>query len=281
MFRSPKLISIPFYRGVCAHGATKLLARSSIPSPSYISPIPKRYFVRVARVPLTEREYIKRRRLRSLLYVAIFGSLGYTIGNALTTFLTNPAPPGSHEDTLRVQYLRQVMDSLEMVKKLRADPDYVEWEAYSNFTEEEKPHRLTSGPLSGSRNIPVQRVFWNEKEHKATTVVHFGIGVSGWPLIVHGGVIATLLDESLGRVAIRSFPARTGVTANLNIDYVRPVKALEFYTVTAEHDPEKSTERKAIVKGEVRDSKGRLCATGNALFVVPKTVTLRTLGDNF
>lgn len=90
-----------------------------------------------------------------------------------------------------------------------------------------------------------------------------------------------MLDESLGRVAIRSFPARTGVTANLNIDYVRPVKAMDFYTVTAECDPENSTERKAIVKGELRDSRGRLCATGNALFVVPKALTLRTLGDNF
>ncbi|OJD11201.1 hypothetical protein ACJ73_09591 [Blastomyces percursus] len=282
MFRAPKLASSIFYRDVYAQAAVKRPARSLIPNPSSsVSPNLRRYFVPAARVPLTEREYVNRRRLRSLLYVAIFGCLGYSIGNALSAFLANPAIPGSHEDARRVKHLRRVMDSLEITKKLRADPDYVEWEAYSNFTEEEKPHRLTTGPLSGSRNIPIQQVFWNEKEHKATTIVHFGIGVSGWPLIVHGGAIATVLDESLGRVAIRSFPARTGVTANLNIDYIRPVKAMDFYTVTAEYDPEKSTERKAIVKGEIRDFKGRLCATGNALFVVPKTVTLRTLGDNF
>ncbi|PGH29527.1 ubiquitin carboxyl-terminal hydrolase 14 [[Emmonsia] crescens] len=282
MFRSPKLISSTFSRGAFAQSGIKHSARSLIPDTSLrISPTPKRNFTRAARAPLTERDYVSRRRLRTLVYVAIFGSLGYGMGNALSTFLADPAPPGSPEDTQRVAHLRRVMDSLEVVKKLRANPDYVEWEAYDNFSEEEKPHRLTSGPLSGSRNLAVQRVFWNEKEHKATTVIHFGIGVSGWPLIVHGGAIAIVLDESLGRVAIRSFPARTGVTANLNIDYVRPVKAMDFYTVTAECDPENSTERKAIVKGELRDSRGRLCATGNALFVVPKALTLRTLGDNF
>lgn len=78
------------------------------------------------------------------------------MGNALSTFLADPAPPGSPEDTQRVAHLRRVMDSLEVVKKLRANPDYVEWEAYDNFSEEEKPHRLTSGPLSGSRNLAVQ-----------------------------------------------------------------------------------------------------------------------------
>ncbi|OAX84711.1 hypothetical protein ACJ72_00908 [Emergomyces africanus] len=279
MVPSPKLIFSSFPRGAFAQGCIKHYPRSLLSNVSLLVPrIPKRNFIFPARVPLTEREYAFRRRLRSLVYVGIFGALGYGIGNALSSFLANPAPPGSPEDTQRVVHLRRVMDSLEVVKTLRADPDYVEWEAYDNFSEEEKPHRLTSGPLSGSRNLAVQRVFWNEKEHKATTVVHFGIGLSGWPLIVHGGTIAIVLDESLGRVAIRSFPARTGVTANLNIDYIKPVKAMGFYTVTAECDAENSTERKAVVKGEVRDSKGRLCATGKALFVVPRTLTL---GDNF
>ncbi|EEH06293.1 thioesterase [Histoplasma capsulatum G186AR] len=282
MFRSPKPIAHNFPCGAIARNVINPPKRLLIPDTSpYASPIVRRSFARATRVPLTERQHVLRRRFRSLAYFAIFGSLGYGIGNALSAFLADPAAPGSLEDTQRVDHLRRVMDRLEVVKQLRADPDYVEWEAYDSFSEEEKPHRLTSGPLSGSRNLPVQRIFWNEKKHIATTVVHMGIGLSSWPSIVHGGAVATVLDESFGRVAIRSFPARTGVTANLNIDYIRPLKVMGFYIVTVECDLEKSTERKAFVKGEIRDSKGRLCATGNAIFVVPKTVTLRPLGDNF
>jgi acyl-coenzyme A thioesterase PaaI-like protein len=39
--------------------------------------------------------------------------------------------------------------------------------------------------------------------------------MAGWPGVTHGGVTATVLDEILGRVALRQFPSMTGVTANL------------------------------------------------------------------
>src|SRR5436190_21903059 len=115
----------------------------------------------------------------------------------------------------------------------------------------------------------------------AVSVIFFGRGVEGWPTVVHGGALAIVLDESTGRIALLSFPDRTGVTANLNINYRIPITSGQFCTVTAQIDHENSTDRKAIVKGEVRDSMGRLCTEASGLFVVPKALALRRIGEGF
>lgn len=108
-----------------------------------------------------------------------------------------------------------------------------------------------------------------------------GSGTEGWPRVVHGGALGILLDESMGRVALRFFPARTGVTANLNINYRQLSKSGSFFTVTATCDVTRSTDRKAIVNGEIRDESGNLCVEATALFVVPKNLQLKKLGDGF
>lgn len=89
------------------------------------------------------------------------------------------------------------------------------------------------------------------------------------------------MDECLGRVALRSLPARTGVTANLNINYRAPVRSGDLYTVYATLDQERSTDRKAYVKGQILDDNGKLYVEATGLFVVPKNLTLRKIGDNF
>lgn len=102
-------------------------------------------------------------------------------------------------------------DALPIVLELRAhNADWKEWPAYSNIRPPHREHRLSTGPMAGARGLGVQRVFWNEKEGRAISVVFFGGGLSGWPGVVHGGTIATIMDESLGRVAILHLAQKTG-----------------------------------------------------------------------
>lgn len=126
-----------------------------------------------------------------------------------------------------------------------------------------------------------QKVFWNDKEKKIISVVFLGPGLEGWPTMVHGGALATVIDENLGRTAIRHFPARTGVTANLELNYRAPVHSDNFYTLHTTLDQERSTETKAYAKCEVRDMAGRLCVEASGLFVVPKTLNLNKVGEYF
>lgn len=70
-------------------------------------------------------------------------------------------------------------------------------------------------------------------------------------------------------------------SANLEINYRAPVYSGNFYTFHSQVDPERSTERKAFVTGEIRDPVGRVCAQASAIFVVPKGFKLRKIGERF
>ncbi|GAD97882.1 thioesterase family protein [Paecilomyces variotii No. 5] len=228
------------------------------------------------------QESTRSRSLRNLLYIAIFGGLGLSLGSRIEKLIATPPEPDTEEDLELRRSIESAYERLPIVQAMRDDPDFEkEWTAYSNFSDEEKEHRLTSGPLKGGRGLAMQKIFYNAKENSIVNVVYFGAALEGWPTVVHGGALATVLDETLGRVAVRSFPARTGVTANLNINYRAPVSSVNFYTITATLDPILSTDRKAHIKAEVRDQTGKLCVEATALFVVPRNLPLRTIGDGF
>lgn len=142
------------------------------------------------------------------------------------------------------------------------------------YTHPEIPALLTKTSIT-------QKVFWNEKEKESISVVYLGAGLEGWPTMIHGGATGTVIDENLGRVAVRSLSARTGVTANLNISYRAPVYSDHFYTFHSRLDKEKSTDRKAFVTGEVRDPLGDVCVEASGLFVVPKHLQLRRVGEEY
>lgn len=127
-----------------------------------------------------------------------------------------PWEPGSEEDQEQLHLLSEEFDALQLVQQLRSEwrmnPEthqqerlWHEWTAYKAV--QGRPgsqNRLTTGPLRGSRGVAAQRIFWNEAEGLCMVFVNFGEGCCGWPGVVHGGAIATVVDESLGRCAMWS-----------------------------------------------------------------------------
>jgi acyl-coenzyme A thioesterase PaaI-like protein len=159
------------------------------------------------------------------------------------------------------------------VKALSTDPEWRSWDAYSTFTPEEKRHRITSGPLGGARGLGgYQRIFHNAKTGEFITVVWIGSALSGWPGVTHGGVTATILDESMGRCAIARFPVQTGMTAYLNFNFVKPVRTRGFCVVRANPIVDRSTERKGFVKGRLESLNGDALVLAEGLFVIPKNL---------
>lgn len=124
-------------------------------------------------------------------------------------------------------------------------------------------------------------------------VVYFGRATTGWPTVVHGGLIATLLDEHSARAAASDPSLRArglGVlTASLDIKYVRPVRSNRLYAVHAAAVPEEQLEpaergkrdRKIWVVVTLADLKGETCVSGKALFVIPRNGKLRAIPDDF
>ncbi|GIW86232.1 MAG: hypothetical protein KatS3mg108_0556 [Isosphaeraceae bacterium] len=81
--------------------------------------------------------------------------------------------------------------------------------------------------------------------------------------IVHGGVIAALLDACQGMAAASVAPAGHDVlTVQLNVNFIRPVPLGEF--VEARGQILHAGRRTAVTRGEVTTSTGNLVAAASA-----------------
>jgi uncharacterized protein (TIGR00369 family) len=86
----------------------------------------------------------------------------------------------------------------------------------------------------------------------------------GGPGFIHGGIIATVLDEVMGKV--NRFRGVRAVTAELNVEYLKPVKVDEDLIVEG-HEVEMSG-RNVILAGEIRNQSGQVLARGRGRFVI-------------
>ncbi|KAF8754480.1 Thioesterase superfamily [Rhizoctonia solani] len=88
-------------------------------------------------------------------------------------------------------------------------------------------------------------VFAKDDESEAIAIIHVGRSLCGHDGIIHGGLLATLLDETLARNALLNLPAKVGVTANLSVNYRAPARADQFIVIHTHLD--KVNGRKATV----------------------------------
>lgn len=85
----------------------------------------------------------------------------------------------------------------------------------------------------------------------------------GFPGVMHGGLVATLLDEAMGWALVVS--GVWAVTAKMETRFRRPVPLGEPLTVTAQVAKDRG--RLLVVRGELRSHDGQLLAQGEGLFM--------------
>ena len=103
----------------------------------------------------------------------------------------------------------------------------------------------------------------------------------GYPGVVHGGIVAAMLDEVTGRVHMGAYPPRFMYTARLEMRYRRNVPVGQPLRLVGQAG--KSKGRTATAVGMIYDQEGVLLAEAEALLVdVPTDVVggvdLETLG---
>ncbi|KAE9389350.1 Thioesterase/thiol ester dehydrase-isomerase, partial [Gymnopus androsaceus JB14] len=208
-----------------------------------------------------------------------FGSLYPPPPLALLSPSPAPAPPSdpsSPESIAHTNAIEKQLLSLPLLESLRAAPDANEWyeaRPYTNFPEERRVNNLTAGALRGPGKLAVAPVVWVRRDESESYVfLHVGRGLCGHDGIVHGGMLATLLDESMARTAISNLPERIGVTATLNLNYRAPTKADQFIVIKTKIGDVKR--RKAHVVARVEDLNGTLLVEAEAMFVQPKYAKL-------
>jgi uncharacterized protein (TIGR00369 family) len=80
----------------------------------------------------------------------------------------------------------------------------------------------------------------------------------------HGGIIAVLLDEAMGKVC--RFREVRAVTAELTVEYLKPVNVQNEIIVEGRETEQKG--RNIFMTGEIRDTAGLVLARSTARFVV-------------
>ncbi|KAH9856852.1 Thioesterase/thiol ester dehydrase-isomerase [Lenzites betulinus] len=186
------------------------------------------------------------------------------------------APPPIHPDDpaalVHIAELEDELQHLPMLEAHRAREDKDLWyeaRPYLSLPEERRVNTLTAGTLKGPGKLALPPLV--RSRHDVTenwTFIHVGRALCGHEGVVHGGLLATLLDESLARVAILNLPEKVGVTATLNISYKAPTLAHQFIVIKVKLDEAKG--RKARVSATVEDMDGKVLAEANALFVQPR-----------
>ena len=96
----------------------------------------------------------------------------------------------------------------------------------------------------------------------------------GWDGIVHGGILATLLDEVGGWTLIAQL-GRLGVTGSLSVRYVRPVHTNVELRVQGEIL--KHSRSFAVIRSTIHDLDGGLLVEGESKWILPKESDLEAL----
>ena len=91
-----------------------------------------------------------------------------------------------------------------------------------------------------------------------------GPNYAGGAGFAHGGIIAVVLDEAMGKLS--RLAQEQAVTAEMNVEYRKPVPIDKEIVVEGWQEEEKGRNRFRIA--EIRDLQGNLLARGKGRFVV-------------
>lgn len=147
--------------------------------------------------------------------------------------------------------------------------------AVLNVDQEHLADNLTLTTLTGPGLIsPQPYVFTNDDAGTLVAFYHLGRRLAGHSGLVHGGLVAALLDECMGRACFPRLEGKIAVTAKLEISYLAPVKVDSVILVKAETVDVQG--RKAWVQGTVEAMspdkvEGKTTvAKATGLFIEPK-----------
>ncbi|KAJ6006172.1 Thioesterase superfamily [Penicillium sp. IBT 35674x] len=216
----------------------------------------------------------------SIALIAFTAGLTYTSYRTVSKIMAEPIL--SDEQTLSAfkpvdeiaEEINTTLQNHPDAVALRANPDFKESRPHLKIPESMRPRSLTAGTLAGPNKIVVPPYVFSERDGKSlVSLMYLGSEICGHPGIIHGGLLATLLDEGLARCCFPALPNKIGVTANLNIDYRAPAMADSYVALRAE--TVKVEGRKAWVEGRIETlpldgSDPVVLVQAKALFIEPK-----------
>ncbi|KAK8193656.1 uncharacterized protein BKA78DRAFT_123643 [Phyllosticta capitalensis] len=173
-----------------------------------------------------------------------------------------PPERSDEERKERLEVIEGRLEELPVVKALMAEDGWAELgdrragreelrEQLERHAEEEEKHKgkgkggFVGEQLAASKHLlGPRRVWWNAQKDQGVSVGWAGSGVAGWPTVVHGGAIATVLIEAVQMGWERAWEDKFGGAQptpishpprvqplQLDLTYLAPTRANEFYVL--------------------------------------------------
>jgi len=110
------------------------------------------------------------------------------------------------------------------------------------------------------------KLSFEQDDERQRIVGRFRLGeeYQGGSGFLHGGIIALLLDEAMGKAA--RFHSEHAVTADLRVEYKRPIRVNS--EIVVEGFVTRREGRQLYHQGEIRNEAGDLLARGEGRFVI-------------
>jgi uncharacterized protein (TIGR00369 family) len=117
----------------------------------------------------------------------------------------------------------------------------------------------------------LQLHFWRSEDGCYTKCI-IPEHLCGWDGLVHGGIIATLLDE-IGGWAIISKIGKIGMTARSSVSYLKPVPTGQELTIRGEII--KHRRNLAVIQATIHSDDGELLAECESKWLIPNPAELK------
>ena len=117
----------------------------------------------------------------------------------------------------------------------------------------------------GKNNPEGMRLRFSYDEDRKRFISRFRLGrrYTGPPGHAHGGVIATILDEAMGKV--NKFRSVVALTRSMNVEYLRPVPLGQELTVTGWEQKVEGREHTNVA--QITNADGDILARSTGIFV--------------
>lgn len=174
------------------------------------------------------------RALRSVFWAFLFTWLGVAAGTTLITweYLQPPFEPGSQEEQELYAEIVETLDTHPLVDQLRNE-NWIEENFYTSRQHGgfDTGMNLVHEKLTGTQGLTI-RAFRHPNFNYTILVFFAGFGVEGWPDVVHGGVITTMLMEAVKQHHKNYYGEFIDMDQpSINIDFKRPMRPGEIYAV--------------------------------------------------
>ena len=116
-------------------------------------------------------------------------------------------------------------------------------------------------------------MFLEKGGKSSVTIAYLGKDLCGHPGIIHGGLLAIVLDEGMAGCCFAALPNKVGLTASLTLNYKKPVPANTYVCIRA--TTTKVEGRKAWVEGRIESLVGKgetpvVYVEASSLFIEPR-----------